>query len=85
MFYVYKNLGHGKVLLDQSEAARFIRCQFAGRCRAAYWRALGFPNLVRARERLAQIRAGRRRDQERQQVQERAGLRAFLESTRDDL
>ena len=29
---------------------------YAGRKRARYWRKLGFPNLVRARARLAELR-----------------------------
>jgi hypothetical protein len=40
-----------------SETARAAYCRFAGLRRAAFWRALGFPNLVRAREARARKRA----------------------------
>ena len=37
--------------------------RMCGLHRAAYWRELGFPNLVRARAAMAKIRAERRREE----------------------
>lgn len=71
--------------LPPSEKHRFLRYRMMGQRRAAFWRALGFPNLVRARARAAELRA-QRVAKEQQAAAERADhLDAFMESTRDDL
>lgn len=37
-------------MLFNSESGRIAHCKAQGIARARFWRALGFPNLVRARE-----------------------------------
>jgi hypothetical protein len=46
-----------------SETALSSLNRWKGRRRAAFWRSLGFPNLVRARAAMAKIRAERRRQE----------------------
>jgi len=63
-----------------SENAFLMRQRACGLRRAAFWRALGFPNLVLARA------ARQRKVRERQlQAKKEAALRPYLESIRDDL
>jgi len=58
-----------------------FRCRGAGLKRAAFWRELGFPNLVRARAAYAKIRAERRR----QQVAKQFGPFAIANERYEDL
>jgi hypothetical protein len=57
-----------------------MRARSHGLRRAAFWRALGFPNLVLARARRAELRAQRKLEKAKAAL-----LRPFFESTRDDL
>jgi hypothetical protein len=43
-----------------SETAKQAKQIKQGKARARYWRALGFPNLTRARAKLAELREARR-------------------------
>jgi hypothetical protein len=43
-----------------SETAKQAKQIKQGKARARYWRALGFPNLTRARARLAELREERK-------------------------
>jgi hypothetical protein len=72
-------------MLFTSDNAYSMRQRWHSLHRAAFWRALGFPNLVRARA-VRQRNLDRRREQKaRARAEARAGLRAFLNSSRDDL
>jgi hypothetical protein len=67
------------------ESGKSMRARLQGLHRAAFWRSLGFPNLVLARAARQRNLARRREQEARLQAQKRAGLPAFLNSTRDDL
>ena len=68
-----------------SDNAYSMRQRWHGLHRAAFWRALGFPNLVLARAARQRNLACQRLEKAYSQAQRRAGLDAFLNSTRDDL
>ena len=54
--------GHRDGALESRSFARSMRAKVNGRKRAAFWRALGWPNLQRAWARNAEIRAARKRE-----------------------
>jgi hypothetical protein len=54
-----------------------------GRRRAAFWRKLGFPNLVLARAKQAELRALRKLEQEKQAKPEAKKANALLLSDRE--
>ena len=62
------------------ENAKAMRARSHGLRRAAFWRAQGFPNLVLARARRAEIRAEQKLEKAKGEL-----IRPFFESTRDDL
>jgi hypothetical protein len=64
-----------------SDNAYSMRARGGGLARARFWRSLGFPNLVRARE--AKKRYAERRKQEAAKVKAQYQLRKALESTGD--
>ncbi len=83
-FRIYDS--HGKRLfLPPGKKWRFVWFQYRGSRRPAYWRALGFPNLVRARARQAELRAERKRLKEQEAAAQAAGADAYLESSQEDL
>jgi hypothetical protein len=55
--------------LSDPDAARRARCRLNGLHRAAFWRALGFPNLKRATEAHKANAAKRRAEKERLALQ----------------
>lgn len=78
-------LGH---VLTYEERLRGFRT-LCGRRRAAYWRSLGYPNLQKAWA-AHSANAARRREEKAQaaaleKAEKQANLRAYQESTRDDL
>jgi len=74
---------------DWSERCRLAHYSRLGKARAEFWRALGFPNLLKARAVLKQRRDERKiakaEAEARAKVEASHQLRAFMESTRDDL
>lgn len=64
---------------------RFYKYAKKGRARAAYWRALGYPNLVKAWAGRARYCRELRERRAREAEQKRQQLDAYLESTREDL
>jgi len=54
------SLGGGWSLSFRRECGRSGRAKAVGRKRATYWRALGFPNLVKARKISARKRRARK-------------------------
>jgi hypothetical protein len=66
----------------QALSPRQLRARLQGLHRAAFWRAQGFANLVRARAARAANRARRREEQAEEQRQ--AELRGALENLRQD-
>ena len=69
------------MLFDRAAACK-ARSRKGGLRRAAFWRALGFPNLVLARAKWKQMREERAQQQKREYAQSRN--RTMLDSTRDD-
>ena len=67
------------------ENAKSMRARSHGLRRAAFWRALGFPNLVLARAVRQRNLALSVRKKAYLQGKKRAGLDALLNITRDDL
>jgi hypothetical protein len=68
-----------------SDNAYSMRQRWHGLHRAAFWRALGFPNLVLARAARQRNLARRREQKARADAETKAGLYAFLNSSRQDL
>ena len=62
---------------------RWIRNSWSGKRRAAIFRALGWPNLIKARARMAEIRAERKLEQAR--LEALAQTQAILAQTREDV
>jgi len=62
-----------------------MRQRWHGLHRAAFWRALGFPNLVLARAARRRNLARKREEKARAQAEVKSGLPAFLNSSREDL
>jgi len=59
--------------------------RLCGLHRAAYWRALGFPNLALARAARARNLAGKRMEEAKADAMWRSGATALLHSSRRDI
>ena len=60
-----------------------MRARLGGLKRAAFWRALGFPNMALARAAAARNREARKLEKARLEAEAKAQIQAYKESTRD--